>query len=58
MISKLGKFTLMKGPEYDQKWSDYSMMDKAQKEMVRWHRCKQKMAWSSYTTECFSHFTK
>lgn len=50
MISKLGKFTLMKGSEHDQKWSDYSMMDKAQQEMVGWHRCKQKMAWSSYTT--------
>lgn len=32
MISKLGKFTLMKGPEYRQNQLDRNVMDKAQKE--------------------------
>lgn len=57
MMSKLGKFTLMKVPECRQKQRDYSMMEKAQKQNIcGWDTQKQKMKWSCYTTECFSNF--
>lgn len=50
MISKLGKFTLMKGSEYRQKQKYCNVMDKAQTgNRYGWHAHKQEIKCSFYT---------